>query len=292
MVGISPRNCQRLAWGLLWAIATFAVAAFLFIVGYVFFNGIPELSFDFVFGPTTYGDGGGGLRTPIIGSLYLVALTLAFVVPFGVGAAIYLAEYAPRGRLSRSIRYGIDSLAGVPSIIFGMFGFAFFVVMLLAGRMCLLAAALSLACLSLPFMVGAAEEAIRAVPQSRREAALALGATKWQTIWHVVLPSAMPGIVTGVILCAGTAMAETAPLLLTLNLSPFVPVSPLDSSQTLTLRLLDLALWKESVGGVTRQDLIAQAMAVGVVLIIIVVALNFLARFLSRRYIAKMMGGR
>jgi phosphate transport system permease protein len=269
----------------------FVVAALVLIIGYVFFHGIPTLSWDFVFGPTTYGDGGGGLRTPIIGSIYLLLLTLVFVVPFGIGAAIYLAEYTPRGRFSRVVRYGVDTLAGVPSIIFGMFGFAFFVMILLAGKMCLLAAALSLACLNLPFMVGAAEEAIRAVPQSQREAALALGATKWQTVWHVVLPSAMPGIITGVILCAGTAMAETAPLLFTLKLVPFIPTSPLDNSQTLTLRLLDLALYRESVGGVTRQDLIAQAMGVGVILILIVIALNFLARWLSQRYITKMTGG-
>ena len=275
----------------MWAIAMFVVAALVLIIGYVFFQGIPTLSWDFVFGPTTYGDGGGGLRTPIIGSIYLLLLTLVLVVPFGIGAAIYLAEYTPRGRFSRVVRYGVDTLAGVPSIIFGMFGFAFFVMILLAGRMCLLAAALSLACLNLPFMVGAAEEAIRAVPQSQREAALALGATKWQTVWHVVLPSAMPGIITGVILCAGTAMAETAPLLFTLKLVPFIPTSPLDNSQTLTLRLLDLALYRESVGGVTRQDLIAQAMGVGVILILIVIALNFLARWLSQRYITKMTGG-
>ena len=288
---LSAKTTQRLAWGVMWAIAMFVVAALVLIIGYVFFQGIPTLSWDFVFGPTTYGDGGGGLRTPIIGSIYLLLLTLVLVVPFGIGAAIYLAEYTPRGRFSRVVRYGVDTLAGVPSIIFGMFGFAFFVMILLAGRMCLLAAALSLACLNLPFMVGAAEEAIRAVPQSQREAALALGATKWQTVWHVVLPSAMPGIITGVILCAGTAMAETAPLLFTLKLVPFIPTSPLDNSQTLTLRLLDLALYRESVGGVTRQDLIAQAMGVGVILILIVIALNFLARWLSQRYITKMTGG-
>ncbi len=287
---ISPRTTQRLAWGVMWTIAVFAVVILAFIIGYVLFRGAPKLSFDFIFAPTTYG--GGGLRTPIIGSIYLMLLTLVFVVPFGVGTAIYLAEYAPRGRFSEFVRYGTDTLAGVPSIIFGMFGFAFFVVILLAGRMCLLAAAFSLACLTLPFVVGAAEEAIRAVPQSQREAALALGATKWQTIWRVVLPAAMPGIITGIILCAGIAMAETAPLLLTLRLTPFLPHSPLDSSQTLTLRLLDLAMWKESTLEVTRQDLIAQAMAVGVILILIIVILNFLARWISRRYIAKMTGGR
>ncbi|MFP3974959.1 MAG: phosphate ABC transporter permease PstA [Chloroflexota bacterium] len=289
---VSPQTTQRLAWVIMWGTAVIAVAALLFIIGYVFFMGLPRLSLDFVFGSSSYGGMGGGLRTPLIGSIYLTVLTLVMVVPFGVGAAVYLSEYAPRGRFSQLVRYGTDTLAGVPSIVFGMFGFAFFVVIIMGGRMSLLAAAFSLACLNLPFMVGAAEEAIRTVPQPQREAALALGATKWQTIRQVVLPRAMPGIITGVILCAGIAMAETAPLLLTLRLSPFVPFSPLDSCETLTLRLLDLAMWKPSIGGVTRQDLFAQALAVGVILIIIVVVLNFLARWISQRYIAKMTGER
>lgn len=270
----------------------FAVVALVFVIGYVFFKGIPALSFNFVFGRTTYGDGGGGLRTPIIGSIYLVLLTLLFVLPLGVGAAIYLSEYAPRGRFGRFVRYGIDTLAGIPSIIFGLFGFAFFVVILLGGQRSLLAAALTLTCLTLPFMVGAAEEALRAVPQSQREASLALGATRWQTIWRVVLPGAMPGIITGVILCAGISMAETAPLLLTLKLVPFMPASPLDNCQTLTLRLLDLAIYRESIGGVTRADLIAQAMGVGSILIAIIALINFSARWLSHRYIARMAGRR
>jgi phosphate transport system permease protein len=141
-------------------------------------------------------------------------------------------------------------------------------------------------------MVGAAEEAVRAVPQSQREASLALGATKWQTIWHVVLPSALPGIITGVILCAGTVVAETAPLLATSGYSAFVPISPLDGSRTLSLQLFYLATEAPSVGGLTRQDLIARAMGVGAILILIVIVLNFLMRWLSQRYIAKMTGGR
>ncbi len=289
---ISPQTTQRVAWVVMWAAAFITVGILVFIIGYVFVRGVPRLSLDFIFGASSYGGMGGGLRTPILGSVYLAVLTLALVVPFGVGAAIYLAEYAPRGRFSQLVRYGIDTLAGVPSIVFGLFGYAFFVVILLGGKMSLLAAAFSLACLNLPFMVGAAEEAIRTVPQSQREAALALGATKWQTIRQVVLPRAMPGIITGVILCAGIAMAETAPLLLTLRLNPSVPHSPLDSCETLTLRVLDLAMWEPSIGGVTRQDLFGQALAVGVILIIIVVALNFLARWISQRYIAKMTGER
>ena len=283
---ISPRVTQKIAWVLIWTTAAIAMLALLLIVGYVLVHGIPALSWQFVFGSTIKG----GLRAPIVGTIYMVAFTLVIVVPLGVGAAIYLAEYAPRNKFSDFIRYALDGLAGVPSIIFGLFGVALFVVVILKTTS-ILAGALTLACLTLPFMVGAAEEAIRAVPQSQREASLALGATKWQTIWRVVLPSAMPGIITGVILCAGTVVAETAPLLATSGYSAFVPISPLDGCRTLSLHLFYLATEAPSVGGVTRQDLIAQAMGVGAILILMVITLNFLMRWLSQRYIAKMTGG-
>lgn len=285
-MNVSPKATQRIAWGAIWAAAAIAMMSLLLIVGYVLVHGIPALNWQFIFGSTTEG----GLRAPIIGTIYIVAFTLVIVVPLGVGAAIYLSEYAPRSKFAEFIRYALDGLAGVPSIIFGLFGMALFVVIILKTTS-ILAGALTLACLSLPFMVGAAEEAIRAVPQSQREAALALGATKWQTIWRVVLPSAMPGIITGVILCAGTVVAETAPLLATSGYSAFVPTSPLDGCRTLALHLFYLATEAPSIGGVTRQDLIARAMGVGAILILLVILLNFLMRWLSQRYMAKMTGG-
>ena len=283
---ISAKVTQKIAWGAVWTATAIAMIALLLIVGYVLVRGIPTLNWQFVFGSTTEG----GLRAPIIGTIYMIVFTLLIVVPLGVGAAIYLAEYAPRNRFSAFIRYALNGLAGVPSIIFGLFGVALFVVIILKTTS-ILAGALTLACLSLPFMVGAAEGAIHSVPQSQREASLALGATKWQTIWHVVLPTAMPGIITGIILCAGTVVAETAPLLATAGYSAFVPVSPLDGCRTLSLHLFYLATEAPCVCGLTRQDLIAQAMGVGAILILIVIMLNFLMRRLSRRYIAKMTGG-
>ena len=287
MTKLSPKVTQKIAWGGIGVTAAIAVIVFLFIIGYVLVHGIPTLNWQFVFGPTTKG----GLRAPIIGTFYMVIFTLVIVVPLGVGTAIYLSEYAPMNKFSEFIRYCLDGLAGVPSIIFGLFGLALFVVIMFKTT-CILAGALTLACLSLPFMVGAAEEAIRAVPQSQREASLALGATKWQTIWRVVLPAAMPGIITGVILCAGTVVAETAPLLATSGYSAFVPASPLDGCRTLALHLFYLATEAPCIGGLTRQDLIAQAMGVGAILILIVIILNFLMRWLSQRYMAKMRGGK
>ena len=284
---ISPKITQKIAWGVMWTAAAIAMIALSLIIGYVLVHGIPTLNWQFIFGSTTEG----GLRAPIVGTIYMVVFTLLIVVPLGVGAAIYLSEYAPRNRFSDFIRYALNGLAGVPSIIFGLFGVALFVVIILKTTS-ILAGALTLACLSLPFMVGAAEEAIHSVPQSQREASLALGATKWQTIWHVVLPTAMPGIITGVILCAGTVVAETAPLLATAGYSAFVPKSPLDGCRTLSLHLFYLATEAPCAGGLTRQDLIAQAMGVGTILILIVIILNFLMRWLSRRYVAKMTGGK
>ena len=279
---LSAKTTQRLAWVGVWGAATIVLLALLFTIGYVLFQGIPSLSWDFVFGPTTRG----GLRAPIIGTIYMVVLTLAIVVPLGLGAAIYLTEYAPRNRLTESIRYALDTLAGIPSIIFGLFGLALFVIVLI-GTQSILAGALTLACLTLPFMVAAAEEAIRAVPRSQREASLALGATKWQTIWHVVLPAAVPGIVTGIILCAGRVISETAPLLATSGFSPFPPETPLDGCRTLALHLFYLVT--EAPGD--RQKLIGQAMGVGVILILMVIIITFLTHWLSRRYLAKMRGG-
>jgi phosphate transport system permease protein len=286
-MNISPKVTQKIAFGVMWGAAAIAVAVLLFIIGYVLFHGLSSLSLDFVFSPTTEG----GLRAPLVGTLYIVALTLIIVVPLGVGAAIWLSEYAPKGRFAPFIRYTLDGLAGIPSIIFGLFGAAFFVYMLI-GNQCILAGALTLACLSLPFMVGAAEEAIRSVPRSQKEAALALGATKWQVIWRVVIPTALPGIITGAILCAGTAIAETAPLLATSGFSTFTPHSPLDGCRTLSLHLFYLATEAPCVRGVTHADLINQAMGVGVILILVIIILNLAMRFLSGRYIARMRGGK
>jgi phosphate transport system permease protein len=286
---ISPRVTQKIAFGVMWGAGALAVAALLFIIGYVLFHGLSVLSLDFVFSSTT----SGGLRAPLIGTLYTVALTLLVVVPLGVGAAVWLVEYAPvKGRISSFIRYTLDGLAGIPSIIFGLFGAALFVYLVI-GERCVLAGALTLACLSLPFMVGAAEGAIRSVPQSQKEAALALGATRWQVIWRVVIPGALPGIITGAILCAGRAIEETAPLLVTSGFSDFTPHSPFDPCRTLSLHLFYLATAAAPIPGrVTHADLIDQAMGVGVILILVIIMLNLLMRFLSGRYIARMRGGR
>jgi phosphate transport system permease protein len=267
----------------MWTAMAIVVMVLLFIIGYIFFKGIPALSLDFILKPATEG----GLSTAIIGTIYLVVLTLIISVPFGLGGAIYLAEYAPQNRLTSLIRYGVETLAGIPSIIFGLFGMVLFVIVLI-GTQCVLAGALTMACLVLPTMIRTAEEAIKAVPQSQRQASLALGATKWQTIHHVVLPSALPGIITGIILCIGRSVEETACLYATLGLSMLTPTSLLHGARTLSLHLYLLAT--EMPGN--REELIAQAMGAGVILILIVILINFLARWFSQRYVSRTRGGK
>jgi phosphate transport system permease protein len=156
----------------------------------------------------------GGIMPAILGTFYLTLGAIGIALPLGVTSAVYLSEYAKQGPLVRVIRIGINCLAGVPSIVFGLFGLSFFVVYLRFGS-CILSGALTLGFLVLPTIIGASEEALRAVPQTFREASLALGVSKWQTTLRVVLPNALPGILTGSILGIGRAAGETAPIMFT-----------------------------------------------------------------------------
>jgi phosphate transport system permease protein len=156
----------------------------------------------------------GGIMPAILGTLYLTTGAIAVALPLGVASAIYLSEYAKQGRFIRLIRIGINCLAGVPSVVFGLFGLGFFVVFLQFGS-CILSGALTLGVLILPTIIGASEEALKAVPQTFREASLALGVSKWRTIYKIVLPLALPGILTGSILGVGRAAGETAPIMFT-----------------------------------------------------------------------------
>jgi len=181
---------------------------------YVFVNGISVISWDFITLPPTDSMTKGGIMPAILGTLYLTIGAIAVALPLGVVSAIYLTEYAKQGKFIRLIRTGINCLAGVPSVVFGLFGLGFFVVYLHFGS-CILSGALTLAALILPTIIGASEEALKAVPQMFREASLALGVSKWQTIYKIILPTALPGILTGSILGIGRAAGETAPIMFT-----------------------------------------------------------------------------
>jgi len=184
----------------------------------------------------------GGIFPCIVGTLYLSLGAIIVAFPIGVASAIYLSEYARPGKVLRVIRLGINNLAGVPSVVFGLFGLALFVTWLKFG-VSLMAGALTLAALILPVIIGASEEALRAVPQTYREASLGLGATKWQTIYRVVLPAALPGILTGGILGISRAAGETAPIMFTAAVfyRPDLPTSPLDAIMALPYHIYVLA---------------------------------------------------
>jgi len=279
---LSPKATQRLAWGIIWAAGIVAMLSLLVIVGYILMRGLGEVDPEFLLTPPRGGlSGEGGISTAIVSTAYIIVLTIAIATPLGLGAAIYLAEYAADSWLTSIIRYGIETLAGVPSIIFGLFGFALFVTVL-HFNFSILSGALTLACLVLPVFIRTSEEALKAVPRSYREAGLALGATRWQTIAQVVIPAALPGIITATILCIGRAVGETACLYVTMGSSAAMPTSFLSSGRTLSLHLFYLAMETRALD---------KAMATAVVLIAIILAINWATNWLSQRFRARMTGG-
>ncbi len=223
-----------------------------------------------------------GIRSALLGTLWVMALTALFAVPLGVAAAIYLEEYAPRNRLTRLIELNINNLAGVPSIIYGLLGLELFVRGMGLERS-ILAGALTLSLLILPILIAASREALRAVPMSLREAAFALGATRWQVVRHQVLPVAFPGILTGMILALSRAVGETAPLITigALTFIAFDPKSPLDKFTVLPIQIFN---W------VSRPQAGFHARAAGAILVLLAVLLSmnslaiYLRNRLQRRY--------
>jgi phosphate transport system permease protein len=184
------------------------------IILYIIIHGISAISWDFITKPPTHSMTQGGIMPAILGTIYLTVGAISIGLPLGVASAIYLTEYARQGRVIRLIRVGINCLAGVPSVVFGLFGLAFFVIIFKFGSS-ILAGSLTLGFLILPTIIGASEEALKSVPKTFREASLALGVSKWQTIFRIVLPNALPGILTGSILGIGRAAGETAPIMFT-----------------------------------------------------------------------------
>ncbi|HEX5689615.1 MAG TPA: phosphate ABC transporter permease PstA, partial [Roseiflexaceae bacterium] len=232
-----------------------------------------------------------GVRTALLGSLLMIALTMLIAVPIGVGAAIYLEEYATDTPLNRIIQTNINNLAGVPSIIYGMLGLAIFVraldrytsgaafgVIGNNGRT-IISAALTMALLILPLLIIASQEAVRAVPQSIRQASYGLGATKWQTIWHHVLPNAFAGILTGVILSISRAIGETAPLIV-VGASTYIVTDPNGPFSNFTTLPIQIYNWTQQPQA-QFTDIAAAAI---VVLLIMLLTLNSLAIFLRNRY--------
>ena len=208
------RLVQGLAFFIIRSSAVVIGSALAIMLGFIFVRGYKALNWTFLTQPPMEAMTKGGIFPAIVGTCYLTLGAILIAFPLGVGSAIYLSEYAREGKLVRIIKLGINNLAGVPSVVFGLFGLGLFVVFLGFGSS-ILSGSLTLAFLILPVIIGASEEALKAVPQTYREASLALGGTKWQTIYKVVIPAALPGILTGSILGIGRAAGETAPIMFT-----------------------------------------------------------------------------
>ena len=229
---------QRIGFTVMFAATAVTVISIVAIVIYIIYQGLPAISREFITGFPSNGMRSGGILPAIVGTVLLTLGTALFAVPIGVVAAIYLAEYAPDNRWTKSIRVAIINLAGIPSVVYGLFGLGVFVLFLQFGTS-IIAGALTLAIMTIPVIISTTEEALRAVPNSFRVVSISLGGTKWQTIRRVVLPQAQPGIVTGIILGLERAAGETAPILFTAAafFLPQLPCSIYDSTMALPYHL-------------------------------------------------------
>jgi phosphate transport system permease protein len=229
---------QRLGFAALTLMALATVVPIVLVVVHIVVQGAPAISWEFLSGVPREGMRQGGILPAIVGTFYLTLGTAVFSVPLGVAAAIYLAEYARETAWTRLIRVAIINLAGIPSVVYGLFGLGLFVLFLRLGTS-ILAASLTLSIMTLPVIISASEEALRAVPQAFRTVSVSLGGTRWQTIRRIVLPQAVPGILTGVILGLERAAGETAPILFTgaAFFLPRLPNSPLDATMALPYHL-------------------------------------------------------
>ena len=270
---MNKSTTNRLAVGVLSAAAAVTVAVLGAIILYVFVNGIRVLSPAFIFTWPHGVNSEGGIWPTIISTLYVTGLSMLICTPIAVLAAVYLAEYAHQGRVVAVIRFAADSLASVPSIVMGLFGFALFVEAMGLG-LSMLSASAALSLLMLPIVMRATEEAIRAVPRYIRWGSYGMGATKWQTVSKVVLPAAAPRIITGIVLATGRAVGETAVVFYTMGQAIHLPVSPLESGRPMTVHLYLLA-----VEGIN----LPAAYGTALLLMVMILGFNLSARWILKR---------
>ena len=274
---INPRTEQRVVNTVLWFLTSITVLILFFIIFFVLKNGLPVITFNFLTrNPVDMGKAGGIFST-IVGTLALTILAILIAAPLGIGSAVYLTEYTRETWVTRIIRFGSECLAGIPSIIFGLFGFILFVTKLGFGWS-LLSGGLTLAFMILPTIIRTSEEAIKAVPRAYREVSYSLGSTKWQTVTRVVLPSALPGIATGIILSIGRSIGETAAVIFTAGSSLRLPTSLFSSSRTMSVHFYILA--REGIS-------MPNAYGTAAILIIAILAINLITYYMMNRFIKK-----
>ncbi len=274
---IHPNTSDKIAKIWLWLSALSIILVLLSILGYVFIMGAGSLSVSFILDMPTNNWREGGILPAIIGSLLVVIIALSFATPIGVGAAIYLTEFTKEGRLTKTVRIAADSLNAIPSIVFGLFGLAFFVFYLkdYTGGPSLLSAGLTLGFMILPTIIRTSDVAMRTVSFSEKMESYGLGATKLQTIKNIVLPEAFPGIITGIILGMGRAIGETAPIIFMVSLNPVIPKTIFGSGNTLTTQLYYLAM-----EGISMDVAFGTALT----LITIILILNYSARKMNNYF--------
>jgi phosphate transport system permease protein len=270
-----PRNSrnliQRLGFGAVSGISLLTVLPIFLLLGVIIVRGSSAISFNFIFGYPSEGMKAGGIWPAIVGTIYLTLGSAFFSVPLGIGAAIYLSEYAPDNRLTQIIRIAIITLAGIPSVVYGLFGLGLFVLYMKLGTS-ILAGSLTLAIMNLPVIISTTEEALRSVPQAFRVVSISLGATRWQTIQRIILRQALPGMITGVILGLERAAGETAPILFTAAAFylPRLPHSPFDQTMALPYHLYVIAT---QVPGMPQKIQYGTAL----VLLVLVLGMNLVA---------------
>ena len=271
------RMSDQILKGLIYAAAGIAILILIGIMGYVFVRGIPQISWEFLTTVPSTRKGTFGIIGNIVNTIYIIVITLLIPTPVGIGSAIYLNEYAKPGKFVRVIEFTTEILSGIPSIIFGLFGMVFFGVTLKLGYS-ILTGSFTLTLMILPLITRNTQEALKTVPDSYRSGALGIGATKWYMIRTILLPSAMPGILTGVILAIGRIVGESAALLFTAGSGFLLPKNLFsklfESSGTMTIQLY-LSMQK------AQYD---QAFGIAVVLLIIVLGINFLTKFLTSKF--------
>jgi phosphate transport system permease protein len=275
---MSRQTSQRIAFAILTSLAVVVVVPIVLVVGYIVAQGIGAISWQFL---TTFPENGmreGGILPAVVGTVVLTFGTAIVAMPLAIGAAVYLAEYARDTWLTRAIRLAIINLAGIPSVVYGLFGLGMFVLFLGLGTS-IVAGSLTLGLMTVPVVISTAEEALLTVPQRFRVVSRSLGATRWQTIRQVVLPNALPGILTGVILGLERAAGETAPILFTVAAFylPQLPTSPLDQTMALPYHLYVIST---QVPGMPLQVQYGTAL----VLLILVLGMNLVATIIRSRF--------
>ncbi|WP_353989307.1 phosphate ABC transporter permease PstA [Pediococcus argentinicus] len=295
---MKAKTIDRIATGIIYALVSVVVLILLFLLGLILIKGVPHISWRFLTSPAQAFIAGGGIGDQLFNSFYLLILTLLISFPIALGAGIYLSEYAPKNWVTNLVRITIEVLSSLPSVVVGLFGFLLFVVQFKLG-FSIISGAIALTFFNLPLLTRSIENSLSAVPDLQREAGLSLGLSKWKTVTRVIFPTALPGIITGIILSAGRVFGEAAALIFTAGQSapainysdwnPFNGTSPLNIFRP--AETLAVHIWKINTEGI-MPDANQVSAGASAVLVIAVLLFNLLARFIGARLYRKITAGK